>query len=483
MNKEYDLVIVGAGPSGLALAQCVSHLGKKILIIERENVIGGCHAVRRVDGLFTEHGPRVYSKTYSVFRDLLTEMNVKFDDLFTPYNFSVSEIGGETIFSTLSFYELFLLGVEFIKLLLNEQHGRNVILQTFLQKHDFGSESYEIIDRVCKLTDGGGADKYTLNQFLQLLNQQFFYKLYQPRLPNDKGLFKIWRAFLESRGVEFSLDTHIKMIDFNEDKIDSISVFKGTSLQTIKADKYVFAIPPKNLVEVINTFKIKHNWGDISTFAKDTAYIDYVSVSFHWNKELTLKKVYGFPKSAWGIAFVVLNDYMKFDETESKTVISTAITIKDRKSPNNNKTADECSENELIKEIFLQLKEAFGDIPAPTKVLMSPGVEYENNQWISEDTAFIMTSNKGYLPFENKLITNMYNVGTHNGKSLYKFTSLEAAVSNSVILSKELYNELNSSKYIKLSKTTSVSDVFTLVVLVLIAYLIYYGIIYGKRKY
>jgi protoporphyrinogen oxidase len=484
MNKEYDLVIIGAGPAGLALAQCVSHLNKKILIIERGGMIGGCHGVRRVNGLFTEHGPRVYSKTYSVFRDLLKEMNIEFDDLFTPYNFSITEIGGETIFSTLSFYELFLLGIEFIKLLINEQHGRNVILQQFLKKHNFNSESYEIIDRVCKLTDGGGADKYTLNQFLQLLNQQFFYKLYQPRLPNDKGLFKLWRTFLESQGVEFSLDTHIKTIDINKDKIDSISVFKGTSLQAIKADKYVFAIPPKNLVNIMDEFKIKNDWGDIHKFANETAYIDYISISFHWNKELKLKKVYGFPKSAWGIAFIVLNDYMKFEEQDSKTVITTAITIKDKKSPNNNKTADECNENELIEEIYLQLTEAFGEIPFPTKVLMSPGVKYNDNQWISEDTAFIMTSNKGYLPFKNNLVTNMYNLGTHNGKSLYKFTSLESAVSNSVALSKQLYSELNSSEYIKLSKTTSISDVFTLFILVLIAYLIYYGIIrYGKRKH
>lgn len=482
--NNYDLVIVGAGPAGLALAHCVSHLNKKILIIEKEDVIGGCHAVRRINGLFTEHGPRVYSKTYSVFIDLLKEMNLDFEDLFTPYNFSVSEIGGETIFSTLSFYELFLLGMEFLKLLMNENHGRNKILQNFLISNDFSPESYEIIDRVCKLTDGGGADKYTLNQFLQLLNQQFFYKLYQPKLPNDKGLFKIWRKFLESRNVDFSLESEIKNIVIKENKIDSIVVLNNNKLETVKSDKYVFAIPPKNLVEIVDKFKIPHNWGNIHSFAKDTAYIDYISVSFHWDTKLNLKKVYGFPKSAWGIAFVVLNDYMTFDEKESKTVISTAITIKDRKSPNNNKTADNCNSEEIIKEIYLQLKEAFGDIPFPNKALFSPGVKYNNNEWISEDTAFIMTSNKGYLPFENDIITNMYNLGTHNGKSLYKFTSLEAAVSNSVVLSKNLYDELNSSQYIKLTRTTSISDVFTLFALVLIIYLIYYGIIsHGKRKY
>lgn len=52
----YDLVIIGGGPSGLSLAQkcCKS---KKILIIDKENDIGGCHRVRRIlNNLFTEHG-------------------------------------------------------------------------------------------------------------------------------------------------------------------------------------------------------------------------------------------------------------------------------------------------------------------------------------------------------------------------------------------------------------------------------------------
>lgn len=483
----YDIVIIGAGPAGLALAQCISHLNKRILIIERESVIGGCHAVRRVNGLFSEHGPRVYSKTYTVFQDLLKDMNIKFDDVFTPYHFSVSEIGGETIFSTLSFYELFLLMLEFIKLLIYENNGRNTILHDFLISNNFKSESYEIIDRVCKLTDGGGADKYTLNQFLQLLNQQFFYKLYQPKFPNDEGLFKLWKNYLQSKNVDFYLGADIQDITITNNKIESITINKQISpaiskIEKIISDKYIFAIPPKNLVEIVDKYNIKHNWGDIDSFAKDTAYIDYISISFHWNQKLKLKKVYGFPKSSWGIAFVVLTDYMSFKESESQTVISTAITIKNKKSPNSNKTADESNSQEVISEIFLQLKEAFGDIPPPTKAIISPGVEYENNSWSSQDTAFIATSNKGYLPFQNSIIPNMFNLGTHNGKSLYKFTSLESAVSNSVALSKELYKELNHPKYISLSRSFSVSDTFNLIILVVIIYLIYKTLLNGKRN-
>jgi hypothetical protein len=477
--SDFDLIIVGAGPAGLALSQCVSHLNKRILIIESEKKIGGCHGVRRVNGLFTEHGPRIYSDTYVVFKNLLKEMNVNFYDIFTKYNFSIANIGGETVFSVLSWSELLMLAGEFIKLMLNDNHGINMMMQDYLYNNNFNKESIEIIDRICKLTDGGGIDKYTLNEFLQLLNQQFFYSLYQPKKPNDEGLFKIWRDYLESKGVTFALNTEINEINIKNNQIQSIRLNNSNQMTIVYGKNIVFAIPPKNLLDVVNKYNIPHNWGDLDTFAKETAYIDYISVSFHWDKKLDLPKIYGFPKSSWGVAFVVLSDYMPFEQETSQTVISAAITISDVKSNNNNKTANECNEIELIDEIILQLREAYSDLPQPTKAILSPGVKYDTSKkaWISEDTAFILTANKGFLPFQNGIIKNMYNLGTHNGKNYYKFTSMESTVSNSVVLSKILYPELNNSKYIKLTRSTSISDVFDLIVIVIILYLIYYSIL------
>lgn len=470
-QKVYDLVIIGGGPAGLALAQCVRHSNFSVAIIDREKTIGGCHRVRRVNNLFTEHGPRIYSTTYTVFQQLLSDMGVSFDDLFTRYNFSIAEIGGETVFTVLSIKELALLGFEFIKLIFNNDYGLNVILLDFLKESNFKSDSIEMIDRICKLTDGGGADKYTLNQFLQLVNQQIFYPLYQPKLPNDKSLFVIWKDFLEKSGVDFYLNSQVSSVQTNENKeIEYVYINNDNKRQNIYGKKFVFAIPPKNLNEIIITNNLKHNWGDLQKFANDTAYIDYISVSFHWDSVIPLPKVYGFPKSDWGVAFIVLTDYMKFDEKESKTVISTAITITDKLSKNIRKTADQCKYPELISELFYQLKQAYPNLPNPTSIIMSPNVYYNNTlkKWISGDTAFITTSNKGYLQFQNDYIKNMYTLGTHNGKSLYRFTSLESAVSNAVVLAKEL--SLKKSK-IHLTRSFYVSDAIRPIIIIVILYL------------
>jgi hypothetical protein len=474
-QKVYDLVIIGGGPAGLALAQCVRNANLSVAIIDREKSIGGCHRVRRVNNLFTEHGPRIYSSTYTVFQQLLSDMGVSFDQLFTKYNFSIAEIGGETVFTVLSIKELSLLGFEFMKLVMNNDHGLNVILLDFLKNSNFKEDSIEMIDRICKLTDGGGADKYTLNQFLQLVNQQIFYPLYQPKFPNDKSLFVIWKNFLEKSGVDFYLNSEVTGVQTNNNVNEEIQFVyinskDNSKRQSIYGKKFIFAIPPKNLNEIITTNNLKHNWGNLQKFANDTAYIDYISVSFHWDTHLPLPKVYGFPKSDWGVAFIVLTDYMKFDEKESKTVISTAITITDKISKNNGKTADQCNYPELINELLSQLKLAYPELPKPTSIVMSPNVYYSNTskKWISGDTAFITTSNKGYLKFQNDSIKNMYTLGTHNGKSLYRFTSMESAVSNAVVLAKELVGDKSK---IKLSRSFYVSDAVRPIIIIILLYL------------
>ena len=81
MQSDYDHIIVGAGPTGLALAQVLS-ISSRVLLVEKRDFLGGCHGVTRVhDGMMTEHGPRIYIDNFLMFTQLLNDMGVQFDDL------------------------------------------------------------------------------------------------------------------------------------------------------------------------------------------------------------------------------------------------------------------------------------------------------------------------------------------------------------------------------------------------------------------
>lgn len=119
-------------------------------------------------------------------------MGVSFEQMFTTYNFSIATIGSTTVFKELTYVELGKLAVAFLKFSFDAMYGQHETVAEFARSHGFSKQALDILDRVCRLTDGGGADRYTLNQFLQLVNQQYMYTLYQPRAANDKLLFRVW---------------------------------------------------------------------------------------------------------------------------------------------------------------------------------------------------------------------------------------------------------------------------------------------------
>jgi uncharacterized protein with NAD-binding domain and iron-sulfur cluster len=447
--KNYDLIIIGAGPSGLSLAHYMRDSYKKILIIESESSIGGAHRVERVrfqnEFLFTEHSPRIYVGNYISFIKILDEINYNFYDNFTPYNYNILNIVTDTILPIFTFKEFITFFLEFNKLLFDSENGSNYNLKKFLDDNSFSPESIDIIDRICRLSDGAGIDKITLNELFQIFNQNFFYKIYEPKIPNDIGLFKNWNDFLLKSGVEIKTNTKIKNIILDNDNknIKSIIISENNIDKEIFCSKLVIATPPRNIIEILdltNNPYVKNCFGDfdkLKSYASNTEYNTYISITFHWNRKINLDKVYGFPLSEWGIIFINMTDYMEFNEKNSKTVLSTSISITDRKSSFTNKTANESTKEELINEVLRQLKLYIKNLENPTTSIVYPGIYYDSKlkQWRSYISGFISTSKDGFLDFESKNINGIYNVGIHNGFQSTRYTVLESAVCSSIKLS------------------------------------------------
>jgi len=114
-DNDYDYIIVGGGPTGLALAQILS-VSERILLVEKRDYLGGCHGVTRVhDGMMTEHGPRIYIENFLMFTQLLNNMGIQFDDLFVKYNFNTATMMVEAL-RVLTLREIATLGWSFMTL-------------------------------------------------------------------------------------------------------------------------------------------------------------------------------------------------------------------------------------------------------------------------------------------------------------------------------------------------------------------------------
>ena len=461
---DYDHIIVGAGPSGLALAQVLSKVSS-VLLIEKRDFIGGCHGVTRVhDGIMTEHGPRIYIDNFLMFTQLLNDMGVQFDDMFVKYNFSTVSMMLEAV-RVLSLREIATLGWSFMTL--NDSYKQITLLE-YLSSHDFSKASIDILDRIGRLTDGGSADTYTLFSFLQILNQNFLYGIYQPRVPNDVGLFRIWEDALVRRGVVIMKNATIEefVVDADSSRIAGIALRDSREITKNKpvicgCRKIILACPPQEVQRILNQHEeLGAAFGpDFERFQEETQYLPYISVIYHWSSEIKVPKIWGYPRTSWGVGNIVLSDYMDFNDPRSKTVISTVITMPDAPSDALKVSANEIGDkHSVMKEVFRQLQQVYPDLPEPDYQFLTQSA-YDANQrrWVPFNHAF-MTTTHGYVPNRSAVFDNLYNCGVQNGNSSYSFTSMESSVANAVHLATELQPEVKELKVAKVREATTVRE-------------------------
>ena len=481
MSSKYNTVIVGAGPAGLALANysLLANPKQKIVIIEKDNVIGGCHKVNRIkynnENYFCEHGPRIYLNNYVNFIHLLKIMKLDFKNIFAKFESSMFDILTKIIFSDniFTFTELLYLTRDFMFVLFSNTYGLNVSMKTYLETNNFTNKSTEFIDGLCRSLDGADKSKLSINQFFNMNIQGLLYSIYQPKLPNDEGLFKYWKKYLEFNNVSFILNKSVVDIkNKNANEIEKIILDDKTE---ITGDNFILAIPPVNLIKILENNKednIKNAFGnidDFKQFTKKTKYNEYISIALHWDYELNLdKKIYALDiTTEWGIIAINLSDYMKFKESKSKTVISCAVILPDVKSKYSNKTANECAtKEELFNDIYEQLRLIYKNIPKPTLYFVNNYYDKINNKWVSSETAYVKVPNTNYLNFKSNNFKNLFSLGTHNGNNKNSFTSLESAISNSIKLS----NFINKQNF-KIKRCFDIRDL-TVVILAIIILLL-----------
>jgi hypothetical protein len=487
-NTFYQNVVIGGGPTGLTIALYLSELGDlretegQVCLIDKNNSLGGCHRVTRVDEkYFTEHGPRIYSSAYRNVKQVLKKINTSFKEEFTPYLFNISSIQNESLgmfslrekLAIAKEYSLFVLGLNKLKL-------RHTSVAQFAREHNFSAEALDYMDRLCRLTDGAEAERYTMLEFIQLFNQNFFYKLYQPKTPNDMGMFKKWEETLLKNKVTIMKNTDVKCYEY-EDGVYTIT-FNNKS-EKIDCKNLFLCVPPTHFVKIAPEY-ILYNYSqenklDIREWAEFNKYINDIPVSFHWNKKLELPKVWGFPKSDWGIAFIVLSDYMK-PNLNDNTVISTCVTIQTTKSSITGKTMNESNKEELIAEVFRQLKISFPDLPDYDKAILHPTVKYRDNKWVEDDQAYVETYKSEFIPAGSSVYENHYFVGTQNGRSYYRFTSMESAVTNALYLLKKIRSK--ELRTLKIEKPFELLVIFRLLILITFGIILYYFVRFVKSQ-
>lgn len=467
MNKNkqnlFDILIIGGGPTGLTLATLFSkNKNCNILIIDKNKSLGGCHRVDRTENnFFTEHGPRVYSSAFINFKSILKEINTNFDQLFTKYNFDISKIGSSG-FSKFTTNEKLKLISNYFLFTINSELYSKITVKDF--SNDMSETTKDYLDRLCRLTDGADASRYTMDKFFSLINDNAFYTLYQPKSPNDKGLFQIWEShLLEQKNVKILKETKLLKVIPNKSSVYILSKDKSIP-EKVHFTNLFLCIPPRNIKEI----KANELFQDMTDKNVElTTYNNYISMTFFWEDALDINLEHGFPKNEWGIIYVVLSDYMSFGKY--KTVISACITILDKKSNNILKLPKECNKKELKDETLRQIITESKNFKYPNvSILHKENDLSKQNEYISNDTAFINTTGISSFQTQSNKYKNIFNVGTQNGLAYYNFTTIETAVSNAISVYNKVVSNDNTLQ-VKLKRNIKLNDtIYSIGALILI---------------
>jgi hypothetical protein len=213
-------------------------------------------------------------------------------------------------------------------------------------------------------------------------------------------------------------------------------------LSSIMGNNVILAVSPNDLSKLLSApYPYSTAFGPLSLWTTRSSYIVDVGATFHWNYVVSMESTWGFPRTEWGLVYILLSEYMEFDDVRSQTVVSVCITNLDVASSTTGKTANQTSNpTELVNEMFRQFQETYPTLPQPSTMILSPTVYRENNVWTEQDSAFFYAYNTNTLP-SNGTIPNLFQVGTQNGNSSLHITCFESAVTNAMAFANQSYQK------------------------------------------
>ena len=403
----YDYVIIGGGPTGIALATMLKQTGSKIALLEKASSLGGCWRVEWTDeGLYSEHAPRVMTTTYKRFRSLLKHYGVEFD-----YDRVYSDPFGiyKKILSKLSVTDIFKLFSGFV-------------LSRFIDSKDTVEDFME------HLTSSGAEAMYILSVALanvpgKVMMQDIFDECYKYHGSFVQLKDPSWYDIVE-RKLKETVDI-IKSCEAQYISKRGESFVVECSKGRFRSREIVLALPPEPLVNILARSDdiVRDNWGDISTlqeFARDSTYHS-IGFQIHFKQNVSFPKQWcEFCELDWNMVVLPVSEYLdRFSKNENvKTVWSGCIIDQEKYSKILKKKVRECTLEEIEKEIIRQLN--VRDIP---KIFTFTGGlrRSASNLYESKDSGFIR-GKEGTLPFKG-VLDNIFLVGPVNHKGIVTMES------------------------------------------------------------
>jgi hypothetical protein len=420
MDEFYDYIIYGAGPTGLNLAYLLSKNNFKVLLLEKENKIGGCWKTEWIENkYFSEHSPRVILKDEnSSFFKLLRQINFNYHQRTVPTYGNLFQ----TNFKIFSFFYKYLSFSDKLKFFSSIIFGvkENQTVLEWMEENKI-SESGKKALEIFSLTLANAPDKLLMNEIIGTSNFPLMFLEFKD---NQEWLNLIEKELLKNK-VKIEINTKLIKLYHNDktNEITKADVSYNGKLISVSGRNHLITFPPLAFEEFLKYQDeiIKNNWLNFKDFEEWIKVSHYISFGFqfHFYSKPSREIFNEWCQSCWNkYNLIVLpsSDYLDKYSYDKQVVEVWSLTIVDTRMIDH-----ELNKDKIMFDILKLLK------VKPNKITFSDGLINKKKQWISKDSSFSL-GKMGVIKPQGK-IKNLFTVGPHNKKGI---TVINKAVETAV---------------------------------------------------
>jgi len=202
---------------------------------------------------------------------------------------------------------------------------------------------------------------------------QLFFDLIEPGVSSDRLLngptndvwINPWLEYLQGLGLEYNFEHSVTSITMQGEDIKSVTISHNEQSLEVEADYFIFAVPVDRFAPLItpDMLKVDPTLKTIIPLSENVAWMN--GAQFYLNKDIKITHGHSiFVDTPWALTSVSQAQFWKdfpmdeFGDGEVKGIISVDISEWNQPGTFNKKKASECSEEEIIKEVWEQMKES-----------------------------------------------------------------------------------------------------------------------------
>ena len=351
-------IIIGGGPSGLSLAYILALNNKNIILIEKDNKLGGSWNHTWIENkYFSENSPRVLANIDNT-KKLLNHIGINDNDLKNIYGniFESNYKFMKFLFKYLNIFDYikFIYGIIKYKLIKS-----NITVYDWIIKNKLSKKSIKGLKILCILICDR-LENTNINDFMcsitlilpkQMKKPNKWHNLIENYLKTKNNILILKNTEVIKLNTKFN--NSINLIYLNNNKI----------LKIKKNDKVFLCTQSNNIYPILknSSENIKNNWmkeDKMKEWCENTYYIGF-GFQLHFDKKIKFSNKWCWScENDWTIIILPVSNWLKpFSKDKNvKTVWSCCIVDMDSKSSHINKTPNECNKNEIINECIYQIK-------------------------------------------------------------------------------------------------------------------------------